>query len=326
MVGVREEEPSMTRLSLRARWVIALGVTLLAATPAAAQVVILHSFAGGPDGQEASGSLTVSGTTFFGMTSAGGTGGKGTVFRIGTDGTGYGLLHSFAGGLSDGSTPFGSLTQSGSTLFGMTDFGGNAGSGTVFKVNFDGTGFGLVHQFAGGPTDGGLPLGSLARSGSTLYGMTPRGGAANLGTVFQVNADGTGFGLLHSFSGGATDGSAPGYSAPAVSGTTLYGLTTGGGSADLGTVFKTNTDGTAFSVLHTFDAASGDGWFPYGSPTLSGSTMYGMTGSAAAEAAPSSESTPTAPATPCYTPSAVARRTVRTPWRPSCCLVPPCMA
>ena len=45
-------------------------------------------------------------------------------------------------------------------------------SGTVFKVNTDGSGFALVRSFAGRPADGGTPYGSLVVSGSTLYGVT----------------------------------------------------------------------------------------------------------------------------------------------------------
>ena len=43
------------------------------------------------------------------------------------------LLHSFTGG-SDGSYPHGSLIQSGSTLYGMTNGGGSGGKGTIFSI------------------------------------------------------------------------------------------------------------------------------------------------------------------------------------------------
>ena len=207
----------------------------LSAAPAAAQVAILHSFAGGPnDGQNPEGTLTHSGSTFYGMTPNGGASGDGTVFKIGAAGNGFGLLHSFAGGLNDGDIPNGSLIQFGSTLYGMTQFGGSTvQSGTVFKINAAGSGFGLIHSFVGSLADGGLPLGTLAQSGPTQYGMTSQGGGGNLGTVFRVNADGTGFSLLHSFSSSPTDGNTPSFSSLVVSGSTLYGMTGGGGTADL---------------------------------------------------------------------------------------------
>ncbi len=182
------------------------------------------------------------------------------------------------GGLTDGQTPNGSVIVSGPTLYGMTQGGGSAvNDGTVFKINADGTGFGLLHRFQGGPADGLGPLGTPALAGSALYGMTPQGGTANLGTVFKVNTDGTGFGLLHSFTNSPADGQAPLYSAPVVAGSTLYGMTAGGGADGHGAVFKVNADGTGFNLLHSFVPATGDGWQPNGSLILSGSTLYGMT-------------------------------------------------
>ena len=113
-------------------------------------------------------------------------------------------------------------------------------------------------------------------SGSTLYGMTPYGGASDRGTVFKVNTDGTGFALLRSFAGAPADGEFP-YGSPVVSGSTLYGITPFGGASSRGTVFKVNTDGTGFALVRSFAGAVADGEAPYGSPVVSGSTLYGMT-------------------------------------------------
>ncbi|MCC6404769.1 MAG: hypothetical protein IT405_00005, partial [Candidatus Yanofskybacteria bacterium] len=59
--------------------------------------------------------------------------------------------------------------------------------------------FTLLHEFAGGASDGNRPYDSLIISGSTLYGMTSIGGDSNAGTIFSVGIDGTGFTLLHEF-------------------------------------------------------------------------------------------------------------------------------
>src|SRR5262245_57675660 len=102
------------------------------------------------------------------------------------------VLHSFAGGASDGSIPKGSLIQSGSTLYGMTRSGGSGNGGTVFKIGTDGTGFGLLHNFSGGAADGATPsYGSLIQSGAILYGMTSLGGSnkQSYGIIFQVGTD-----------------------------------------------------------------------------------------------------------------------------------------
>jgi uncharacterized repeat protein (TIGR03803 family) len=272
--------PDWRPLSKSSYLVAAVVIALFAGLPAAAQpVTILHSFgSGSTDGKVPFASLTASGSTLYGMTSSGGAAGHGTVFAVDLDGSNYVLVHSFAGGTTDGATPTGSLVLSGTTLYGTTQFGGSLGSyGTVFKGNTNGTGFSVMHAFAAGASDGEGPLGTLALSGSTLYGMTTQGGTANLGTAFSINTDNTGFGVIHSFTGPPGDGNLPSYSALAVSGSTLYGMTIGGGAADQGAVFKMGLDGSNFSLLHSFTPATGDGGSPAGSLTLLGSTLYGTT-------------------------------------------------
>ena len=89
----------------------------------------------------------------------------------------------------------------------MTYNGGSNGTGTLFSMNTDGTGFSLLHSFNGGTSDGQFPDGSLTLSGSKLYGMTANGGFRNSGTLFSMSTDGSGFSLLLSF--GVFPGVAP---------------------------------------------------------------------------------------------------------------------
>ena len=196
------------------------------------------------------------------------------MFRIGADGTGYALLREFAGGEYDGRTPYGNLTLDGSTLYGTTAGGGDSDYGTVFTMNADGTGFTLLHEFAGGVDDGSHPRCSLTLDGSTLYGMTRNGGDDDRGTVFRMNADGTGYALLHEFTGPL--GANP-HGSLTLSGTTMYGMTRYGGDSNYGTVFKINADGTGFMLLHEFTDGADDGRDPHGNLTLIGSALYGMT-------------------------------------------------
>ncbi len=238
---------------------------------------VLHSFTGGTsDGTvPLFGSLAKSGSTLYGMTRSGGTNDSGTVFKINTGGTGYALLHSFVGGASDGLWPSGSLIIRGSMLYGMTEEGGVSNLGTIFKIKKDGTQFALLHSFAGGLSDGFWPLESLIVKGSLLCGMTEYGGADNKGTIFKVKNDGTGFILLHSFTGGASDGQGP-VGSLIVKGSLLYGMTSEGG-VGTGTLFKIKTDGTGFTLLHSFTGGDSDGSHPYGSLILKGPVLYGMT-------------------------------------------------
>src|SRR5882724_11020102 len=116
-----------------------------------------------------------------------------------------------------------------------------------------------LYSFTGG-NDGGVPYAGLILSGNTLYGTTASGGSSGNGTVFAVNTDGSVFTDLYSFTGG-NDGGAP-RAGLILSGNTLYGTTTGGGSSGYGTVFAVNTDGSVFTNLYSFTGDS-DGGGPY---------------------------------------------------------------
>jgi uncharacterized repeat protein (TIGR03803 family) len=62
-----------------------------------------------------------------------------------------------------------------------------------------------------------------------------------------------------------------------LSGNTLYGIATSGGSSGNGTLFKVNTDGTGFTNLHTFSESPTNGMLPFGGLCLSSNTLYGTT-------------------------------------------------
>jgi uncharacterized repeat protein (TIGR03803 family) len=259
---------------------------------------ILHRFGGYEvnDGSYPWGSLVLSGSTLYGMTQMGSSGEQnmGTIFRIGTDGSNYAVLHSFGDGTipHDGARPLGSLILSGSTLYGMTNDGG-AGSacygyscwagGTVFKIDTDGTDYSVLHSFHDGTVDndGCWPEGSLVLSGSTLYGFNWGCGVDYHGTVFKIDTDGTDYSILHRFMDGTVenDGSRP-YGSPMLSGSTLYGVTFAGGgdTGGHGTIFRLNTDGSDYTILHSVDGDPVSGTSnPRGSLVLYESTLYGMT-------------------------------------------------
>ena len=266
----------------------------------------LHSFTAtsGPlltnsDGAGPEAGLILSGNTLYGTANGGGSSGKGTVFAVNTDGSGFTTLYSFTAASypnytnSDGAYPRGGLILANSTLYGTAERGGSSGNGTVFAVNTNGTGFTNLHSFAAlnyDPSsvantnrDGAYPYG-LILSGNTLYGTAGGGGGAGNGTVFKVNNDRTGFTNLHTFtafnSSTNSDGANP-YDRLVLSGNTLYGTAVYGGGAGNGTVFAVNTDGSGFTTLHSFTAnpfplyTNSDGAMPYAGLLLSGNTLYG---------------------------------------------------
>lgn len=116
--------------------------------------------------------------TFYGVTSSGGTAGKGTVFKMTPTGT-LTTLASFTGtsGATLGSTPRAGLVMaSDGNLYGTTEQGGTANQGTLFQITPAGVLTTLV-SFDG--ANGGAPWGRLtAAPGGYLYGTTSTGGTS----------------------------------------------------------------------------------------------------------------------------------------------------
>ncbi len=251
-----------------------------AASPAPADPFnLVHSFSGSAtDGASPRAGMVLSGATLYGTTNGGGTAGLGVVYSVGTDGSGFTILRSFGSTAGDGIQPWNTLILSGSTLYGTTRAGGPNSFGTIFKIDTNGENYAILHGFAGGTTDGGYPIfGALVLSGSCLYGMTSAGGTSDQGTIYKYDLSGGTFTLLRSFAGGNSDGSMPEGGLVLV-GSTLYGMTYAGGSVNnAGTVFKIDTDGNNYGILHAFASGENDGGWPHGSLIVDGSTLYGMT-------------------------------------------------
>jgi uncharacterized repeat protein (TIGR03803 family) len=256
----------------------------------------LHVFAGYPnEGANPSAGLILSSDILYGTTAndgSYGSSGNGTLFKVKTNGSGFTTLHNFAKD-SDGGSPMAGLFISGNTLYGTAFMGGNFGSGTVFKIKADGSGFTVLHPFTG--NDGANPLAGLVLSGNTLYGEAARGGNWLNGMVFGVNTNGMGFTTLHSFTASDTDslgantnsdGVGPG-AGLILSGNKLYGTAYGGGTSGSGTVFAVNTNGTGFKTLYRFTTAdygayplwrtNTDGAAPNAGLIISSNTLYGTT-------------------------------------------------
>jgi uncharacterized repeat protein (TIGR03803 family) len=100
---------------------------------------VLYSFKASPDGANPSaGLVTDAKGNFYGTTVAGGTTGRGTVFEVNGKGKET-ILHSFAGGATDGEAPSGTLIlDAKGDLYGTTSSGGTGicadGCGMVFKL------------------------------------------------------------------------------------------------------------------------------------------------------------------------------------------------
>jgi uncharacterized repeat protein (TIGR03803 family) len=261
-------------LQLHLNGILAATATLLlclSTSESSAQTyAVLHHFAGGTnDGSGPRADLLVWSDRLYGTTAGGGINSWGTVFALNTDGSQYAVIHGFS--FSEGWLPEGRLVLCGSALYGTTVRVSIAYRGVLFKLNPDGSDFEVLRTFTNAPSCC-APRGTLALSGSTLFGTTWIGGISNYGTVFRVNTDGSDLMVLRNFT--YVDGANP-YAGMILPGTTLYGTTSSGGASGNGTVFKLNTDGSGYTVLKSFGGA--DGQLPYAALTLSGDVLYGTT-------------------------------------------------
>ena len=220
---------------------------------------VLYSFTGGADGSEPfAGLIRSSGGVLYGTTALGGTYNLGTVFSLSETGSTWSeaVLHSFAGGASDGNGPESALyLDSHGNLFGTTPVGmgvecsgGVSGCGMAFELSRVESGDWtetILYTFQGG-NDGSQPQGRLTSNGKgTFWGTTLSGGGAycdntvgyGCGTVFRL-AEVAGVWtetVLYAFQGG-TDGEAPDSGVVSLNGK-LYGTTNLGGSTGAGEIF-----------------------------------------------------------------------------------------
>ncbi|MBL7850121.1 MAG: VCBS repeat-containing protein [Cyclobacteriaceae bacterium] len=129
-----------------------------------------------------------------------------------------------------------------------------------------------ILDFAGS-ANGSVPNGGLIIDGTYLYGLTRAGGLNDLGTIFRVRPDGTGYQKLHDFNG--TNGSHPMGSLLSAGGF-LFGVASSGGANGSGTVFRILPDGSGFTKLIDF-APSITGGNPLAGLETDGTFLYGTT-------------------------------------------------
>jgi uncharacterized repeat protein (TIGR03803 family) len=234
--------------------------------------------------------------TLFGTTASGTDYGYGTVFSVDPATGVETVIHSFAGGPSDGGRPEAGLINVNGILYGTTFDGGAYDGGTVFSINpsagAESTGAdSLVYSFCSRSncTDGAAPQAGLIAVNGMLYGTTD-GGGANCsnncgGTVFSVNPSTGGETVLYSFCSVAdcADGRYP-VSALINLGGTLYGTTEFGGNGTYnrgggGTVFSVNISTGAEAVLYNFCSLANcaDGYYPLADLTAINGILYGTT-------------------------------------------------
>lgn len=238
-----------------------IALFLLVIGPIKAQYSVLLNF-DVTNGAGPYGSLTLSGSRLYGMTS------DNTLFVVDTNGNGFTNILLFTG--PNGSSPRSSLILSGKVLYGMTEFGG-LGYGTIFSIDTNGANFNKLWNFY--DTSGDEPYGALALSGKTLYGTTGFGAPPHqYGNIFKIDTDGSNFKVLLYFN--SLNGSYP-FCSLVILGNTMFGTTSKGGANGDGSLFSIKTDGSGYKDMHDFNGTNGRD--PVSSLTYYKGILYGTT-------------------------------------------------
>jgi uncharacterized repeat protein (TIGR03803 family) len=186
----------------------------------------------------------------------------------------YQTIHQFTGQNSgDGDTPIPELVaDSAGRLYGTTQFGGQFGFGSVFRLTPPAKGSkvwteDILYSFDNGNDEGNDPKGGiLIGAAGELYGTTVIGGTNGSGTVYRLDSSGGGWTLtpLHEFPDPSVSGDGSNSIAGLAFGANglLYGTTSGGGGANGGTAFAIGTTGGSYAILHVFGNGD-DGIVPY---------------------------------------------------------------
>jgi len=154
----------------------------------------------------------------------------------------------------------------GKTLYGTTSYGGQYGNGTIFTMDTSGI-VSVVHPFTN--SDGSVGFCTMVNSGGWIYGAAVYGGANNQGFIFRMKPNGSLYSVLFT---GSTDSTSTGqlFIAGVLNGV-IYGSGQQGGVYGYGTVWSMRTDGSNFTLLHSF--AGTDGIEP-AQPTLVAPSRY----------------------------------------------------
>jgi uncharacterized repeat protein (TIGR03803 family) len=151
---------------------------------------VLASFDSATTGNSPAGPLLLAADgNYYGVCSAGGTSGAGTVFRVTPAGM-LTVLANLDSATTGGYSPLGPLVQAGDgNFYSVTNYGASGGNGTIFRV----TPAGVVTAVAAFnyATQGGYPSAGLTLGADgLLYGATGEGGPKDGGTLFKSTLGG----------------------------------------------------------------------------------------------------------------------------------------
>lgn len=231
-----------------------MSVSLVFSCAAAeATLTKVHEFSGHENVSQNAGFIEGPDGNFYGWIGHAGQERQSIVWRIGRDGTGFTLLHTFTSLQEDGEDPTGLVYGSDGVLYGVAQ--DQKGLGRIFAMSATGEDYRVLKQFDVVTDKTAGPFGLIEASDGRLYGVTGTGSPT--GVVYGIGKDGSGFEVLHRFGQTRTDGQFPrGLLLEARDGF-LYGVTASDRSQFLGTVYRVGRTGAGYEILHQFASGSG---------------------------------------------------------------------
>jgi uncharacterized repeat protein (TIGR03803 family) len=227
------------------------------------QYRIVHDFAAPLlDGQNPVGRLSeLDSGELVGMTSRGGTGNVGTVFKFSPQTGAYSKLHDFTGNTfaSTGTT---SLTVgSDGQLYGSIDRGGDLERGYVFRISPAGSDFQVIHNWTGDHNLGFWPFSPVMEAADGLLYGVAHGGHHGRGTIYQLARDGSTYSVIYHFGANLYDGTPGEWGIIEGSNGKLIGYAKEGGTNVTASLYSIGKDGSGFEILHHFGPDSeSTGW------------------------------------------------------------------
>ncbi len=234
------------------------------------QYALLHNFDGTLSGSNPKGKLMQANNgLLYGVTSRGGANDGGVLFSFNIGTNTFSKLHDFT--FVSGIEPDGGLVeQTVGELYGVTFRGGVNDKGVLFKFTIAGNNYQNLFDF--NALNGENPRGTLlVTPNGYLMGLTSNGGVNSKGVVFGYRVSTSTFAKHVDFSvlsGGNPEGSLVFHP---VTGK-CYGLAATDGANNQGSLFRLDTNGTAFLKLYDFQQLTGG--HPKGTLTLAGSNKF----------------------------------------------------
>ncbi len=197
----------------------------------------------GIDGSSPLAGLTQDGGRLYGLTSAGGTSGNGTLYAIDTLSGAYKKLVDLTG--DNGSFPLCELTLYNGLLYGLTAYGGANGMGVLFS--YDPVAKKYTDLYDLSQASGGSPSASLTLLSNQFFFTTTTGGLNGAGTIAVYTPASKRCTDLYDFANGVY---VPSDLIFYKNG--LYGFTANGGQSAGGELFSFDPVVRKYTVLYTF--------------------------------------------------------------------------